>query len=77
MAINAYGQPYRKGIVNAIKPSKCLLEHIYWVTDMTYDQTTLSNDQEIKGAKITRSNIEKEGYLSFLLPLLEKTHSHW
>ena len=38
---------------------------------MTYESSILNRDLDHKNVKITRSNVEKEGYLSFLLPLLE------
>ena len=40
---------------------------------MTYDETILNTDLQHKEVKITRSNVETNGYLSSLLPLLENS----
>ena len=48
----------------------CTLGSFYWVADMTYDKNVLKHDKEKSWPFIVRTNVEREGYLSFLLPLL-------
>ena len=59
--------------VKTLHSDICFIENVYWITDMTYDQETLNADLEHKEVKITRSNVETDGYLSTLLPLLENS----
>lgn len=69
--MNAYGEDYDNEFVETIHSEICWIENIYWITDMSYDSSILEGDLNHKNVKVTRSNVEKEGYLSFLLPLLE------
>ena len=59
--------------VKTLHSDICFIENIYWITDMTYDQAILDTDLQHKEVKITRSNVETNGYLSSLLPLLENS----
>lgn len=48
----------------------CTISSIYWVTDMTYDREILERDKNTLTPFIVRTNAEKNGYLSFVIPLL-------
>ena len=73
ISINAYGVPYDVDFVKTLHSDICFIENIYWITDMTYDQDILNTDLQHREVKITRSNVETDGYLSTLLPLLENS----
>ena len=54
----------------------CTVSHFYWVAKYSYNQTLLEGDAQIPKPFILRSNVENDGYLSFLLPLLyDSTYS--
>ena len=73
ISINAYGIPYDFYFVQTLHSNICFIENIYWITDMTYDQSILNTDLQHNEVRITRSNVETNGYLSSLLPLLENS----
>ena len=54
----------------SIQLHTCHLQYVYWVTDMTYDLSVLEKDKSTTIPFIVRSNVEKQGYMSFVLPLL-------
>ena len=56
--------------VNAIRPNNCHVQYVYWVTDTTYDPLELEKDKSTTIPFIVRSNVEKQGYMGFVLPLL-------
>ena len=56
--------------VKSIQLHTCHLQYVYWVTDMTYDLSVLEKDKSTTIPFIVRSNVEKQGYMSFVLPLL-------
>ena len=54
----------------SIQLHTCHLQYVYWVTGMTYDPLELEKDKSTTIPFIVRSNVEKQGYMSFVLPLL-------
>ena len=48
----------------------CTIDHFYWLAKYTHDPSILESDKQLKQPFIVRSNVENEGYLSTLLPLL-------
>lgn len=48
----------------------CSIDYFYWVTDIAYDPATLDRDVQLSYPYVIRSNVEKDGYLSFVAPLL-------
>ena len=56
--------------VKDIQPENCRVQYVYWVTELTYDRSLLENDTTKHIPFIVRSNVEEDGYLSFILPLL-------
>ena len=48
----------------------CAIGNIYWVAKYTDNKAILESDKQIRKPFIVRSNVENEGYLSMLLPLL-------
>ena len=53
-----------------LDPQYCTIDHFYWVAKYTYDKRLLNADKYITKPFILRSNVERQGYLSSLLPLL-------
>ena len=51
----------------------CSIGNFYWVAGMTYERSVLEHDRELSWPFIVRTNVEREGYLSFLLPLLQNS----
>ena len=54
----------------ALYPQYCTIDHFYWVAKYTHDKGLLNADKYITKPFILRSNVESQGYLSSLLPLL-------
>lgn len=48
----------------------CSIDYFYWVTDIAYDPATLDKDVQSSYPYVIRSNVERDGYLSFVAPLL-------
>lgn len=48
----------------------CSIDYFYWVTDIAYDPATLGKDVQSSYPYVIRSNVERDGYLSFIAPLL-------
>ena len=48
----------------------CSIDYFYWVSDIVYDDATLDKDKLYSYPQIIRSNVERDGYLSFIAPLL-------
>ena len=70
VAITAFHTPIPMDSVKDIHPENCRVEYIYWVTELTYDRSILESDKTKSIPFIVRSNVEEDGYLSFILPLL-------
>ena len=70
VAITAFHTPIPMDSVKDIQPENCHVEYIYWVTELTYDRSRLEGDKAKHTPFIVRSNVEEDGYLSFILPLL-------
>ena len=70
VAITAFHTPIPMDSVKGIHPENCRVEYIYWVTELTYDRSILESDKTKSIPFIVRSNVEEDGYLSFILPLL-------
>ena len=51
----------------------CSVGYFFWVAGMTYERSVLEHDRELSRPFIVRTSVEREGYLSFLLPLLQNS----
>ena len=70
VVITAFHTPIPMDTVKDIHPENCRVAYVYWVTEMSYDRAVLESDQTRHTPFIVRSNVEEDGYLSFILPLL-------
>ena len=56
--------------VKTLSSRYCSIDYFYWVSDIVYDDATLDKDKQYSYPQIIRSNVERDGYLSFIAPLL-------
>ena len=70
IVITAYTHSSSMRTTDTLFSHYCTISCIYWVTDITYDRETLERDKNTLTPFIVRTNAEKKGYLSFVLPLL-------